>query len=77
MNIGIGVIIETSGKFGKTVLEWILSSNPNRYKYTYYVEIDVIDLEVVEGRDGVFVIPDESALDLIGCIVSAGTVGIN
>lgn len=25
MNIGIGVIIETSGKFGKTGLEWILS----------------------------------------------------
>ena len=30
---------------------------PNKYKYTHYVEIDITDLEVVKGREGIFVIP--------------------
>ncbi|WP_276203561.1 HYD1 signature containing ADP-ribosyltransferase family protein [Paenibacillus fonticola] len=48
---------------------------PNKYKYTHYVEIDVSGLEVIKGRDGVFVIPNETALDLIGRIVRSGKVG--
>lgn len=48
---------------------------PNKYKYTHYVEIDVSGLKIVQGRDGVFVIPNESQLDLVGRIVSAGKVG--
>lgn len=50
---------------------------PNKYKYTHYVEIDVTDLEVIKGRDGVFIIPNESPLDLSGRIVGTGTVGMN
>ena len=50
---------------------------PNKYKYTHYVEIDVTDLEVIKGRDGVLVIPNESPLDLVGRIVSTGSVGTN
>ena len=50
---------------------------PNKYKYTHYVEIDVTDLEVIQGRDGVFVIPNELPLDLSGRIVSTGQVGKN
>ena len=37
---------------------------PNKYKYTHYIEIDVSDLNVIQGRDGVYVIPNEEALDL-------------
>lgn len=50
---------------------------PNKYKYTHYVEIDITDLEVVKGREGIFVIPNDSPLDLIGRIVSTGKVGRN
>ena len=50
---------------------------PNKYKYTRYVEVDVTDLEVMQGRDGVFVIPNELPLDLTGRIVSTGKVGKN
>lgn len=38
-------------------------------------EIDVTDLNVVQGRDGVFVIPNESPLDLTDRIVSFEKVG--
>lgn len=48
---------------------------PNKYKYTHYVEIDVIDLEVIQGREGVFVVPNDSSLDLTNRIVSTGAVG--
>ncbi|MBQ9233538.1 MAG: hypothetical protein IJ167_05840 [Lachnospiraceae bacterium] len=48
---------------------------PNKYKYTHFIEIDVSDLNVIQGRDGVFVIPNEEALDLTGRIVSFGKVG--
>ena len=48
---------------------------PNQSKYTHYVEIDITDLDVIQGRDGVFVIPNESPLDLIGRIVNTGQVG--
>jgi len=49
---------------------------PNKYKYTHYVEIDVSGLEVIKGREGVFVIPNEKPLDLTGRIVRTGKVGL-
>ncbi|MBC2581770.1 hypothetical protein HGI79_16060 [Clostridium sp. DJ247] len=48
---------------------------PNKYKYTNFVEIDVTGLEVVEGRSGVYVIPNEGNLDITGRIVRSGKVG--
>ena len=49
---------------------------PNKYKYTHYVEIDVTDLDVIQGREGVFVILNESPLDLTNRIISTGPVGM-
>ena len=49
---------------------------PNKYKYTHYVEIDVTDLDVIQSREGVFVIPNSSPLDLSDRIVNTGRVGI-
>lgn len=43
-------------------------------KYTHYLEIDVSDLNVIQGRPGVFVIPGETSLDLTGRIISSGKV---
>lgn len=43
-------------------------------RYSHYVGIDVTGLNVVQGRPGVFVIPNEGALDLANRIVSAGMV---
>jgi hypothetical protein len=40
--------------------------------FTHYVEIDVSGLNVVEGRPGVFVIPNNGPLDLTGRILSSG-----
>lgn len=50
-------------------------SVPNKYKYTHYIEIDVTDLNVVQGREGVFVIPNADALDLTNRIINSGKVG--
>lgn len=44
-------------------------------KYAYYVEIDVTDLDVVYGRDNVFVILNQESLDLMDRIVFYGKVG--
>jgi RHS repeat-associated protein len=41
-------------------------------KFTHYIEIDVRGLDVVEGRPGVFVIPNSGPLDLTGRILSSG-----
>ena len=41
-------------------------------RFTHFVENNVDGLSVVEGRDGVFVIPGEIPLDLMGRIVSWG-----
>jgi hypothetical protein len=41
-------------------------------RLTNFVEIDVTGLNVIEGRAGVFVIPNEVPLDLAGRIVSWG-----
>ena len=48
---------------------------PNKYKFTNYVEIDVTGLNVVKGRDGVYVIPNEEPLSIAGRVVSFGNVG--
>lgn len=42
-------------------------------KFKNYVEIDVTDLNVVKGRDGVYVVPNEAPLDLSGKIMSTGS----
>jgi RHS repeat-associated protein len=47
---------------------------PNKHKFTHFVAIDVSGLDVVKGRDGVFVIKGEHPLDLNGRIVGAGKV---
>ncbi|MFD3706271.1 HYD1 signature containing ADP-ribosyltransferase family protein [Nocardia sp. NPDC058658] len=39
---------------------------------THYVEIDVTDLDIVEGRPHVFLNPNEGDLDISGRIVSSG-----
>lgn len=41
-------------------------------EYDYYVEIDVTDLDVVYGRDNVFVILNQEPLDLMDRIVYYG-----
>lgn len=49
---------------------------PNKYKYTNYIEIDVRGLNLTKGRDGVFVLPNESPLDLTGRLLDYGRVGV-
>jgi hypothetical protein len=41
-------------------------------RFTHYVEIDVAGLKVVQGRDGVYVIPNTHPLDVAERIVSYG-----
>jgi hypothetical protein len=41
-------------------------------RFTNFVEVNVTGLNVVEGRAGVFVVPNEVPLDLIGRIVDWG-----
>ncbi|MEV4176701.1 HYD1 signature containing ADP-ribosyltransferase family protein [Nonomuraea sp. NPDC049709] len=41
-------------------------------RFTHYLEVDVTGLEVVRGREHVFVIPSREPLDLTGRIVSWG-----
>ena len=43
-------------------------------KYAHYIEVDVTGLPVVQGRPGVFVLPNETPLDLTGRIISNGKV---
>jgi hypothetical protein len=45
---------------------------PNKYKFTHFVAIDVSGLEVIKGRAGVFVIPNEGPLDLAGRLIGSG-----
>jgi hypothetical protein len=42
------------------------------WRFTHYLEIDVTGLEVVAGRDNVFVIPGRVPLDIAGRIVRWG-----
>jgi hypothetical protein len=41
-------------------------------RFSHYVEVDVTGLNVVQGRDNVFVVPNSGPLDLTGRIVSSG-----
>ncbi|MEV0028520.1 HYD1 signature containing ADP-ribosyltransferase family protein [Nocardia sp. NPDC050793] len=41
-------------------------------KFSHFVEIDVTDLRVVQGRDGVYVILNDGPLDLAGRIIRHG-----
>jgi hypothetical protein len=43
-------------------------------RFTHYVEVDVTGLDVVQGRNGVFVIPGDTPLDLTGRIIGHGPV---
>jgi len=43
-------------------------------RFTYYVEIDVTGLDLVSGREGVFVVLNAEALDLTGRMVGFGSV---
>jgi RHS repeat-associated protein len=45
-------------------------------RFTHYVEIDVTGLGAVQGRPGVFVIPNEVPLDLTGRLLSSGKVPV-
>lgn len=45
-------------------------------RFTHYVEIDVRGLNVVKGRDGVFVVPGQTPLDLTDRLVSWGANGL-
>src|SRR5262245_57697177 len=41
-------------------------------RFTHYVEIDVSGLPVIQGRQGVFVVPNDVPLDVPGRIISRG-----
>ena len=41
-------------------------------RFTHFVEIDVEGLQVIKGRSGVLVVPNEGPLDLAGRIISSG-----
>lgn len=43
-------------------------------RYSNYIEIDVSGLNVIKGRNGVFVIPNEVPLDISKRIVSYGSI---
>jgi hypothetical protein len=42
-------------------------------RFTNFVEIDVTGLNIVKGRSGVFVVPNEAPLNLSGRIVRSGS----
>ena len=41
-------------------------------RYTHFIEIDVRGLDLIQGRPGVFVVPNENLLDLTGRILRSG-----
>ena len=43
-------------------------------KFTHYLEIDLGGLNVLQGRSGVYVIPNEMPLNLSGRVISSGKV---
>lgn len=45
------------------------------HKYTHYLEIDVTDLTIHEGRPHVFVVANDQPLDLTERIISHGMLG--
>jgi hypothetical protein len=61
---------KTSGQLSRNFINNPFQSS----KYTNYVEIDVTDLTVIKGREGVYLIPNEKSLDLTNRIMSYGEV---
>ncbi len=51
-----------------------LIGRPNKYKFTHFVEVDVFGLRVIQGRDGVFVVPGSNPLNISGRVLSNGKV---
>ena len=47
---------------------------PNKHKYTHYIAIDVSGLDVIKGRDGVFVVRGATDLDISDRMVGSGKV---
>lgn len=47
---------------------------PNKHKYTHYVAIDVSGLDVIKGRDGVFVVRGDTDLDISYRIIGSGKI---
>jgi hypothetical protein len=45
--------------------------------FTHYVEVDVTGLEVIPGRNGVFVVPGDKPLDLTDRIIGHGNVPLS
>lgn len=45
-------------------------------RFTHFVEVDVSGLPVIQGRSGVFVVPNSTPLDVGGRIISSGRVPI-
>ncbi|PPU39703.1 hypothetical protein XaplCFBP3123_12035 [Xanthomonas arboricola pv. populi] len=45
-------------------------------RYTHFIEIDTAGLNVIQGRPGVYVVPNEVPLDLAGRIPNNGMVVI-
>jgi len=43
-------------------------------RYTNFIEIDTTGLNVIQGRPGVYVVPNEVPLDLSGRITNSGQV---
>ena len=67
-------IVPGSKTLGQT--SRILFGTPwNIRKVSYYIEIDISELNVLKGRDGVYYIPNENILDLSNRIVSFGKTG--
>jgi hypothetical protein len=44
-------------------------------RYTHFVEIDTTGLDIIQGRPGVYVVPNEVPLDLTGRLTNSGKVG--
>lgn len=43
-------------------------------RYTHFVEIDTAGLDIIQGRPGVYVVPNEVPLDLTGRLTNSGKV---
>jgi hypothetical protein len=56
-------------------LSYVFLNDPRGWRrFTHYVEVDVSDLTIVEGRRGIFVFPSSQDLNLAGRIVGSGQV---
>ena len=63
----------TPGTYSNASLSSRFIRNPYQgARFSHYVEVDVSGLNVVEGRPGVFVVPNEGPLDLTGRIMGWG-----